>query len=305
MIYNLRVTQARCRRVGREVATAPIADYKVTTLQRWSDVRTTARKLESEIRNLDSKGRWGEDWISADRFLIWFEIFEKACIGKGRFCHNLRHVMGKRIEGNLEWLDTRKHVSLKPGDLVVLGKSVKPDENLHVESCRVRSSPVEHPHERFKSHVMYTGSGPVHDNNGKRLAFDERVELVCKHFALLGKNDGVGFHNRGTSQRILEGDILRSNGQLACYHLQVRCPTPHSLKWSLLWLENNQMSSLFASALSVDYLHNTLSSSPPPIWQDASIVVAWWIMLYLGQNTQLQARALEGYQLYSSSESRT
>ena len=34
LIYNLRVTQARCRRVGREVATAPIADYKVTTLQR-------------------------------------------------------------------------------------------------------------------------------------------------------------------------------------------------------------------------------------------------------------------------------
>ena len=81
LIYNLRVTQARCRRVGREVATAPIADYKVTTLQRWSDVRTTARKLESEIRNLHSKGRWGEDWISADRFLIWFEIFEKAWIG--------------------------------------------------------------------------------------------------------------------------------------------------------------------------------------------------------------------------------
>ena len=91
LIYNLRVTQARCRRVGREVATAPIADYKVTTLQRWSDVRTTARKLESEIRNLDSKGRRGEDWISAERFLIWFEIFEKAWIGKGRFFHDLRH----------------------------------------------------------------------------------------------------------------------------------------------------------------------------------------------------------------------
>ena len=135
--------------------------------------------------------------------------------------------MGKRIEGNLELLDTRKHVSLKPGDLVVLGKSVKHDENLHVESCRVRSSTLEHPLERFKSGFICTNSGQVHDNNGKRLVFDERIELVCKHFALLGKNDGVGFHKRGTSQGILEGDILRSNGQLACYDLQVRRPTPH------------------------------------------------------------------------------
>ena len=79
----------------------------------------------------------------------------------------------------------------------MLGKSVKPNEILHVESCRVRFSPIEHPHERFKSGFICTNSGQVHDNNGKRLAFDERIELVCKHFALLGKNDGVGFHNCG------------------------------------------------------------------------------------------------------------
>ena len=61
----------------------------------------------------------------------------------------------------------------------MLGKSVKPNKILHVESCWVRFSPIEHPHERFKSGFICTNSGQVHDNNGKILAFDERVELFC------------------------------------------------------------------------------------------------------------------------------